>query len=271
MKTQNPSTTSKLTPKKAIILILPVVFAIVAALSVALLVQGGLKRAEDPTPPPPAESSTEPKDVAVIAPPPESEADTSHSKGLEFRSNGDGTATLTGIGTCTDREVIIPDTTPSGDLVIAIGSKAFKGISAIGEVVFPPSLMTIGEDAFRGSGITSVSIGSSVISIEEGAFADCRALTAINASKANAMYASKDGILFNRELTEIICYPSGRSNRRYAIPSSVTQIAPSAFSSCDNLREISFEGTEKQWNEVYVYSGNSSLYECELFFAPDEK
>lgn len=271
MKTKNPSNASKLTLKKAVILILPVAFAIVAALSVALLVQGGLKSAKDPTPPPPAESYTEPKDIAVAVPPAESEADDTYSDGLEFRSNDDGTATLTGIGICTDRDIVIPDITQSGDLVTAIGSKAFKGIAAIGAVVLPNSLISIEKDAFRGSGITSVHIGSSVISIGEGAFADCKALTEINVSEANAMYASADGVLFNRELTEIICYPSGKPNRRYTIPASVTRIAPSAFSSCDELREISFKGTEKQWKDVYVCAGNSSLYECNIFFAPDEK
>ena len=272
MKTQNANSTqtAKLTPKKALILLLPVVFALVAALSVALLVQGGLKPAEDPTPPPPAESSTEPKDAEVMVPV-ESEADEPYSRGLEFRINSDGSAAVVGIGSCTDRALTVPGTTPTGEIVTAIGSNAFLGIAAIGEVILPESIMTIGKDAFRGSGIHSVSIGGAVVSIGEGAFADCPSLTAINVSEANAMYASDDGVLFNREMTEIICYPSGKPNRRYTISSSVTRIAPSAFSSCANLREIAFEGTEKQWKEVYVCSGNSSLHEADMFFAPDEK
>lgn len=270
MKTQNPNST-KLTPKKAIILLLPVVFALVAALAVALLVQGGLKTAEDPTPTlPTAESSTEPTNVEVMAPP-ESEPVESYSRGLKFRSNSDGTAALVGIGSCTDREIIVPDTTPEGDLVIAIGSEAFRGIFAIGAVILPDALMTIGENAFRGSGITSVNIGGAVISIGEGAFADCKALTAINVSDANAMYASVDGVLFNREMTEIICYPSGKSDRRYTIPSTVNRIAPSAFSEVAELKEIVFDGTEKEWKNVYVCSGNSALHASTLSFARSDK
>lgn len=263
------TSSTKLTLKKAIILLLPVIFALIAALSVAFLVQGGLKPADEPTPPP-AESSTEQKDVEVMLPA-ESEADEPFSRGLEFRSNGDGTAAVVGIGSCTDRTVTIPAVTPAGDTVVAIGSEAFKGIVAIGEVSLPDTVMTVGKDAFRKSGLLSVSIGSAVISIGEGAFADCESLTAITVSDANAMYASKDGVLFNREMTEIICYPSGRSNRRYTVAASVTRIAPSAFSSCVSLKEIAFEGTEKEWKNVYVCSGNSSLHEAGLFFAPDEK
>ena len=271
MKTQNSNPTAKLTPKKAIILLLPVVFALVAALAVALLVQGGLKPAEDPTPTlPPEESSTEPTNVEVMAPP-ESEPREIYSLGLKFRSNSDGTAALVGIGSCTDREIKIPDTTPEGDLVTAIGSEAFMGIVTIGSVILPDSLMTIGENAFRESGITSVNIGGAVISIGEGAFADCQSLTAINVSEANAMYASKDGVLFNREMTEIICYPSGKADRRYTIPSTVNRIAPSAFSSAVNLKEIAFDGTEKEWKNVYVCSDNGSLHAAILSFTRSDK
>ena len=47
------------------------------------------------------------------------------STGLTFTSNGNGTCTLTGLGSCRDICVVIPATSPSGDKVTAIGSQAF--------------------------------------------------------------------------------------------------------------------------------------------------
>ncbi len=208
--------------------------------------------------------------VQVISPS-EDENNVSYSEGLTFRSSGDGSCTVTGMGSCSDRTVAIPPQSPTGDTVTAIGHSAFKGIVAIGEVILPDTVMTIGEDAFKGSGIVSVSIGGSVISIGEEAFALCRSLTAINVSQTNAMYSSKDGVLFTRDMTDLICYPSGKANRSYTIPLSVERISPCAFSECANLKEISFGGTQKQWNSVYVCSGNDSLYSSNLSFAPDEK
>ena len=266
----NTQTSSKLTAKKALILILPVVFAIVAALAVAFLMQGGQKPAEDPLPEPPEESSSAPEDAQVMLPI-ESEAGEDYSEGLEFSSNGDGTATVVGIGSCTDRTLIIPERSPNGEQVISIGEDAFNGIIAIDEVFLPDTLISIGENAFRGSGICAVSIGSAVITVGDGAFAECTALTCISVSPANAMYASVDGVLFDREMSELICYPSGKTSRRYTLPHSVTRIAPYAFSSCGSLKEVAFEGTEKEWKNVYVCSGNESLHAAILSFARNEK
>ena len=265
----NTQTSSKLTAKKALILILPVVFAIVAALAVAFLMQGGQKPAEDPTPPP-TESSSEPEDAEVMLPI-ESEAQEDYSEGLEFSSNGDGTATVVGIGSCTDRTLIIPERSPNGDTVISIGEDAFNGIIAIGEVFLPDTLMVIGENAFRGSGISAVSIGSAVITIGDGAFAECTSLTCISVSPANAMYSSVDGVLFDREMSELICYPSGKTGRRYTLPHTVTRIAPHAFSACGSLKEVAFDGTEKEWKNVYVCSGNESLHAAILSFTRSDK
>lgn len=256
--------------KKAVIVLLPVVFALVAALAVALMVGGSMKQAGDSTLPPESTEGPKDSDVQVIAPA-ESDADDEHSRGLEYRSNGDGTCAVTGIGTCTDRTVMIPMQSPTGDLVTAIGYGAFENVKAVGEVVLPDSVMTIGERAFRGSGIISANIGSGVISIGEQAFAKCTSLTAINVGSANAMYASESGVLFNREMTTLMCYPSGKTDRVCSIPKSVTRISAAAFSECKNLREISFGGTKKQWESVYVCAENDSLDSSYISFAPDEK
>ena len=44
---------------------------------------------------------------------------------LQFTSNGDGTCYVSGIGDCTLEEIIIPQVSPKGDRVTAIGDNAF--------------------------------------------------------------------------------------------------------------------------------------------------
>ena len=66
----------------------------------------------------------------------------------------------------------------SGYPVTAIGSSAFSGCSGLTSVTIPSSVTRIGSSAFRGcSGLTSVTIPSSVTSIEEYAFSGCSGLT----------------------------------------------------------------------------------------------
>lgn len=231
----------KIDIKKIAIIILPVVFAVIAATATALLV-GGSKRIVPDEPEAPTESST-PSDAEVVAPP-ESE----YSTGLEFRSNGDGTCTVIGMGSCTDETVRIPDKSPDGALVIAIGERAFMG-----------------------ENMKEVNLPASIVSIGKAAFARCTSLTDICVDGANPMYASERGVLFNREMTTLICYPSGKSDTTYTIPKSVTRIEEMAFSSCKSLSSVGYAGTEKQWKGVYVCEGNDSLDVSKMTFAPPEK
>ena len=48
------------------------------------------------------------------------------SEGLAYASNGDGTCSVIGIGTCTDTDVVIPKTY-NGENVTGIGDEAFYG------------------------------------------------------------------------------------------------------------------------------------------------
>ena len=90
MENKKTDTGEKL--KKGAIIILPVVFALVAATLAALMV-GGARRApesEESTPIP--ESSAPAITDAVV--PPESTPSDAYSNGLEYRSGGDGTCTV---------------------------------------------------------------------------------------------------------------------------------------------------------------------------------
>ena len=71
------------------------------------------------------------------------------SEGLVFESNGNGTCSLSGIGTCTDKRIVIPTTSPSGDSVTAIAPSAFVGCESFETVFIPATVKIIGVDAFK--------------------------------------------------------------------------------------------------------------------------
>jgi hypothetical protein len=90
---------------------------------------------------------------------------------------------------------------------------------------------------YRGS-LISITIPDSVTSIGVRAFYGCSSLTEINVGSKNANYSSKDGVLFNKNKTEIICYPAGKTATSYSIPDSVTSIGYYAFMDCTSLTSI---------------------------------
>ena len=93
------------------------------------------------------------------------------SEGLAFLTNGDGTCTVTGIGTCKDKQIVIPSKAENGDRVTSIAVEAFKKVTSVTGVIIPGSVSNIGDYAFNGcSGLTSVTVGNGVTRIGKGAF-----------------------------------------------------------------------------------------------------
>jgi hypothetical protein len=76
-------------------------------------------------------------------------------------------------------------------------------------------------------------------SIGDGAFYGCDRLVAIETDSANRVYASKEGVLFNRAFTELIAYPAGKKGATYAVPATITKIGDAAFYGCGRLSSIS--------------------------------
>lgn len=241
--------------KKTVVVLIPILLAVVATVSVAMMVSS--RSTPTPEPIPPASEAPSSSDLPVVADP-QPDAET-YSSGLTFGKSADGRATVLGIGSCADRIVRIPPKTADGTPVTAIGDSAFAGLTAIDEVVLPAGIISIGAYAFKGSSITAANIVGSVMTIGNGAFADCAKLAAISVDGANPMFASRSGVLFDRDMTSLICYPSGRTNISYTIPSSVSEISSMAFSSCAALKNLKYDGNAKEWKAVYVGSGNALL------------
>ena len=79
--------------------------------------------------------------------------------------------------------------------------------------------------------LTSITIPNSVTSIHLGAFWGSSNLKFINVAAGNAVYGSDNGVLFNKDKTELILYPIGKKDASYTIPDGVTSIGDGAFGS----------------------------------------
>ena len=96
----------------------------------------------------------------------------------------------------------------------------------------------IDSNAFEGcSSLQTIEIPDSVTYIATS-FHNCKSLKSIVVSPNNNYYSSIDGVLFNKELNVIECYPEGISEELYSIPDSVTEIGSFAFSDCTSLHSV---------------------------------
>ena len=122
--------------------------------------------------------------------------------------------------------------------VTDIGAEAFNSCGRLTSVTMP-GVTSIGSDAFRQCGsLTSVALPKSVSSIAGNVFNYCYNLERISVDKENGNYISADGVLFDKNCTTLITYPTAKKNTVYNIPKSVTTIVSGAFWDCDSLTSV---------------------------------
>ena len=91
--------------------------------------------------------------------------------------------------------------------VTAIGDYAIQNCAGLTALTLPESLKTIGMWAFTGcTALTALSIPAAVENVKPFAFNECTALERIDVAAGNSAYASVDGVLFNKTVTELVAY-----------------------------------------------------------------
>lgn len=159
-------------------------------------------------------------------------------------------------------------------------SSSFSGCTSLKEIVIPDSVTAIGGSAFSNCiSLESITIGSGVESLGDEWIASCRRLENITVSPENKTYSSVDGVLFNKDKSELSAYPIGNKRSSYTIPDgvekigkkafygcryiesltipvSVAEIEASALGNCYDIRAVYYLGTREQWKEVVIGADN---------------
>ena len=142
---------------------------------------------------------------------------------------------------------VIPEkvtfTNPEGELVnvtvTTIEEDAFLDHIHLQSITLPETLTTIERCAFEGcTSLSEICIPASVDRIDEGAFAGCHQLTTINVAAENPDYISVEGVVFDKDLSVLEIYPSGRQNNEYIVPENVIQIGERAFADSQYLSKV---------------------------------
>ena len=169
----------------------------------------------------------------------------SYSEGLYFRSNGDGTCALAGMGSCTAACVLIPPQSPTGDTVTEILPGALAG-SIVGSVEIPTTVKILSAASFSG----------------------CERLAYVRVAAGNEAFLESDGALYTADGSMLIYCPAGRSARSLTLHVNVKRIAAGAFASCTALDTVYFTGSTAEWHAIIVGDENNALYAARLCFTP---
>lgn len=138
--------------------------------------------------------------------------------------------------------------------VTIIETAAFWGCQSLENITIPDNVTRIGNKAFLNcTALTNITIPASVTYIIKEAFDGCERLISINVDEKNADYSSEDGVLFNKEKTELIKYPEGRNQSEFIIPNSVTRIKEGAFSFCNYLKSLTISRNVSELEGGFIY------------------
>ena len=166
------------------------------------------------------------------------------------------------------------------DSVTEIKQWAFNNCKNLKRIVLPDKLTKINNFTFAYCNeLTSVTIGDSIREIDVGSFRLCPKLNEFIVSEQNENFSVKDGVLFNKDKTVLICYPSAKESSFYAIPQGVKKIKHYAFESCLNLKMITIPdsiedickhafGEHCSYLDIYIKNPRPVVFEEELFGVP---
>ncbi len=166
-----------------------------------------------------------------------------YSTGLAFRSNGNGTCVLSGLGSCKDSYLLIPPKSPNGDTVVGILTGALTSDS-----------------------VSAVEIPATVTALDADSFVGCTRLSHVRVAAGNKSLLVKDGVLYTADGKTLLYCPVARGARELSLHQSLTHIAAGAFAKCPGLTTIYFAGSTADWRNIRIGDDNDALYEAAFKF-----
>ena len=166
-------------------------------------------------------------------------------------------------------DIIIPEKIKGNDgveyVVTSLGASCFKGCSGLTSITIPSSVTSLSESCFSVcSGLTSITIPSSVTSLGERCFSYCSGLTSIIipssvTSLGKSCFWNCSGltsITIPSSVTSLgeSCFEGCRGLTSITIPSSVTSLGGYCFYGCSGLISITIPSS------VTSLGGNCFLY-----------
>ena len=149
----------------------------------------------------------------------------------------------------------------SGTNLTELPGSSFQKLKNLKKVILPNTLTSIGENAFKESGLQTIEIPASVEAIESGAFCDCTALTNVTFEKGSRLKMIRGMYDWDDYGTFADC----TSLTSIEIPASVETIGAATFQNCTALTSVTFEKGSRLkmiWGNSIAYSYYGAFADC---------
>lgn len=144
----------------------------------------------------------------------------------------------------TDNNVVSADTTSNvtWNYDSKTSTLTFFGEGDIGE------LMDTSETPWEKyeNDIQYINLTENVFSSKEKLFLKYPNLVSIDVDKNNPYYTSENGVLFNKNKTELVVYPACKNDSTHVVPSTVKTIGDYSFYTCNKLEKITIPNGVKK-------------------------
>ena len=174
------------------------------------------------------------------------------------------------------------------DDILVIGASAFQECGQLNEVFFPEGLEVIEESAFRGcvdednnTGVTNITLPTTLKELQNRAFADCLKLQSIvipesvtnltgnpfvgcsnligiQLNGSNPVLKLEAGVLIDSEKNTLVCYPCVKQVDEYTVQDGIVRIGDSAFECVPDLVTVTLPDSVTAIGD-YAFSNSSRL------------
>lgn len=141
--------------------------------------------------------------------------------------------------------------------LVSIGEMSFAGCSAITEIELPEELEAIGGQAFEYTSIESLHIPASVVSVGNTPVISVNMLGYTVDEKNEYYTVDESGVLYNKDMTKLISYPTALNAEAYTVSETVTEISHGAFLGNLYLKNLTASSVVIVGTEAF--SGTSGL------------
>lgn len=136
-----------------------------------------------------------------------------------------------------------------------INSNLFKNCGSLQEIILPDQTQEIRSRAFAYcKSLQRVAIPSQTSKLSPEAWRGCASMEAVTVSPSNNEYRDVDGVIYSKDATVLVYYPSNKADSVYIMPQSVTDLRSNAISESVFLRTVQLSENLKRIPKYAFYN-----------------
>ena len=137
-------------------------------------------------------------------------------------------------------------------------ANAFWGCSKLKSIKLPDSLEVYDDEDFSGTKISKIRLGKNVKEVYLPNILEPTPLKSITVSKKNKYFSAKNGVLYNKNKTNLVYYPAAKRNKTFKIPNKVETISEYSFSYNSYVKTVKLPENLKEIADG-AFNGNKSI------------